>query len=164
MRMTYDAREHEVVKFESSVGSWEVVAHGYGFTGWTTVPRGEHVAIDYGQFGPATPGGPVLSRQVAVPNGFDRMTLLQAVVPLAPGAYEVRDVSPNGTEFATRSVAGRDLVIGFYEASAPGGTWTLQDVVAGAGATYTMGMVYHQYDIRLPDGAVRMDHAHPVAR
>jgi hypothetical protein len=52
----------------------------------------------------------------------------------------------------------------FYEASNPDGEWHLEDVVGGPGATYTMGMAYHQYDIRLPDGARRADHSHPVIR
>lgn len=164
MRMTYDARQHEVVKFESAFGTWEVVAHGYNFTGWVTVPRGERTAIDYGQFLPATPGGPVVTRTRSVEAGFNRLTLLHVIAPLGPGAYRIRDVSPNGTEYVTESVASQALVVKFYEASSPGGEWTLEDVVGGPGATYTMGMAYHQYDIRLPDGAIRMDHSHPVDR
>lgn len=164
MRMTYDARQHEVVHFEAPFGAWDVVAHGYGFTGWTTVPRAERTAIDYGQFLPATPGAPLLTRSVSIPTGYNRMTLLQAVAAIGPGVYRVRDVSPNGTQYATESTATRGLTVRFHEASAPGGIWTLEDVVGGIGATYTMGMAYHQYDVRLPDGAIRADHSHPVIR
>src|ERR1051325_1413252 len=98
MKLVYDARQHEVVKFESMIGSWEVVEHGYGYTGWVTVPRGLHTAIDYGQFLPATPGGPVVARTQVVQGGFNRLTLLHVIVPLGPGAYRIRSVSPHGTD------------------------------------------------------------------
>jgi hypothetical protein len=164
MKLTYDARQHEVVKFESPIGTWEVVEHGYDYTGWVTVPRGIHTAIDYGQFLPLTPGEPVVTRTKNVEGGYNRMTILHLVFALGPGAYRVRSVSPNGTEYVTESIAGDALTMRFYEASDPDGAWTLEDVVAGPGGTYTMGMAYHQYDIRLPDGARRSDHNHPVIR
>lgn len=164
MRMVYDARQHEVVRFEAAFGSWEVVEHGYGFEGWVTVPRAAHTAIDYGQFLPATPGEPVVTRSASLQGGFNRLTILHAIVAFGPGAYRIRDVSPNGTEYVTESVGGAGLTVRFYEASDPDGEWTLEDVVGGAGATYTMGMAYHQHDVRLPDGAIRTDHSHPTIR
>lgn len=164
MRLTYDARQHEVVRFESMIGTWEVVEHGYGFEGWVTVPRGLHTAIDYGQFLAASPGGPVLTRTQAVEGGYNRLTLMHGIFALGPGMYRIRDVSPNGTEFVTEALGGQAFTIRFHEASDPDGAWTLEDVVGGAGGTYTMGMAYHQYDIRLPDGARRSDHSHPVVR
>ena len=162
--LTYDARQHEVVKFESFIGSWEVVEHGYGFEGWITIPRGEHTAIDHGQFLPATPGEPVLTRTQEVAGGFNRMTLMHVIAPVGPGAYRIRSVAPDGTEFTTESIPGQEFTFRFYEATDPDGTWTLEDVVAGPGGTYSMGIAYHQYDIRLPDGARRSDHSHPVVR
>ncbi|HEX2022781.1 MAG TPA: hypothetical protein VHH36_08700, partial [Candidatus Thermoplasmatota archaeon] len=164
LRLTYDARQHEVVRFESAIGTWEVVAHGHGFVGWVTVPRGVHTAIDYGQFLPATPGEPVVSRTQTVEGGFNRMTIMHGIYALGPGAYRVRSVAPNGTEFVTEAVAAQGFTVRFHEASDPDGEWRLEDVVGGPGGTYTMGMAYHQYDVRLPDGARRADHAHPVIR
>lgn len=164
MRLVYDARQHEVVKFESLIGTWEVVEHGYGFEGWVTVPRGLHTAIDHGQFLAVTPGEPVVTRTAAIEGGYNRLTILQGVFALGPGAYRVKATAPNGTEFLTESRGERSFTIGFHEASDPDGTWTLEDVVAGPGGTYTMGMAYHQFDIRLPDGARRSDHDHPVMR
>lgn len=164
MRLVYDARQHEVVRFESSVGTWEVVEHGYGYQGWVTVPRGMATVIDYGQFLAATPGEPVVTRTQTVEGGYNRLTLLHVIVPLGPGAYRVRAVTPNGTEFATESIAGQSLVMRFHEASDPDGEWNLEDLVLGPGATYSMGMAYHQYDIRLPDGIRRADHDHAVIR
>ena len=165
IRLTYDARQHEVVRFESIIGTWEVVEHGYGFTGWVTVPRGLHTAIDYGQFLPATPGGPVLTREQPVEGGFNRLTLMHGIAALGPGAYRIRSVAPNGTEYVTESVAAtRGFTVRFHEATDPDGRWTLEDLVGGPGGTFTMGMAYHQYDVRLPDGARRSDHSHPVFR
>ncbi len=164
MRIVYDASVHEVVSFESAIGLYEVVEHGFGFEGWVTIPRGEHTAIDYGQFGPATPGEPVVTRTIDVAGGFNRLTLMQVIFPVGPGVYRTRAVAPDGGEFVAESVPGSEFVLKFHEAKDPDGTWTHEDVVAGAGATYSMGIAYHQYDIRLPDGAKRSDHSHPVVR
>lgn len=162
MLLTYDARMHEIVKMESFVGTWEVVAHGYDFEGWVTVPRGEHTAIDYGTFGPASAEHNPAPRKIDVNGGFNRLTMMHVIIPLAPGSYQIHDVTPDGTEFVTDTM--KDLVIKFYESSEPNGRWTVQDVVGGAGVTYSMGIAYHQYDIRLPDGLRRTDHSHPVIR
>jgi hypothetical protein len=164
IRLVYDARQHEVVSFTSMIGSWEVIEHGYGFTGWVTVPRGIHTAIDHGQFLPATPGEPILTRTLTIEGGFNRLTILQGIFALGPGAYRVSAIAPDGTEFTTESRGDRGLTMSFHEAADPDGPWTLEDVVGGPGGTYTMGMAYHQYDIRLPDGAKRSDHSHPVVR
>ena len=164
MRLVYDARQHEVVSFESMIGKWEVVEHGYGFEGWVTVPRGLHTAIDHGQFLAATPGQPVVSRSITIDGGYNRLTLMHGIYALAPGAYRIRDVSPNGTEYVTEIIGGEGFTVRFHEAADPDGTWTAEDLVGGAGGTYTMGMAYHQYDIHLPEGAKRSDHSHPVVR
>ena len=162
MRLTYDARMHEIVRMESALGVWEVVEHGYDFEGWVTVPRGEHTAIDYGTFGPVSEQHDALPRTIDVNGGFNRMTLMHVVVPLTPGAYKVISTGPDERTYETNATT--DVVIRFYESSSPDGTWTVQDVVGGAGVTYSMGIAYHQYDIRLPDGLRRADHAHPVIR
>ena len=162
--LTYDARQREVVRFESFIGTWEVVEHGYGFEGWVTIPRGEHTAIDHGQFLPVTPGGPVLTRTQDVSGGFNRLTLMHVIAPVGPGAYRIRAVAPDGTELVTESIGGDGFTFRFYEVSDPDGTWTLEDLVGGPGGTFTMGIAYHQYDVRLPDGARRSDHSHPVVR
>lgn len=164
MRLTYDARVHEVVKMESFVGTWEVVQHGYDFQGWVTVPRGEHTAIDYGTFLPANAGGePAVSRTIEVSGGFNRLTMMHFVAPLGPGLYRITSQPPEGDAFVTE-VQGADQAVRFYEAMNPDGTWSAEDLVAGPGVTYSMGIAYHQYDIQLPGGARRSDHAHEVIR
>jgi hypothetical protein len=164
MRVTYDARMHEVVKMESPVGTWEVVSHGYEYRGWVTVPRGEHTAIDYGTFGPASPDQPLLTRSVEVSGGFNRLTMMHAVFAVGPGAYRVTSQPPEGEPMMTEHLGAPGFTIRFYEAMNPDGTWTQEDVAAGAGGTYSMGIAYHQYDIQVPGGARRTDHAHEVIR
>lgn len=164
MRLTYDARSHEVVRMESFIGTWEVVQHGYGFEGWVTVPRGEHTAIDYGTFLPANAGGePGVARTIEVSGGYNRLTMMHFVAPLGPGVYRITSQPPEGEAFVTE-VQGTEQAVRFYEATNPDGLWQVEDVVAGPGVTYSMGIAYHQYDIQVPGGARRSDHAHEVIR
>ncbi|HWH07992.1 MAG TPA: hypothetical protein VNX21_02260, partial [Candidatus Thermoplasmatota archaeon] len=162
MTLVYDATVHEVVRFDNGYGAYEVVAHGYGFEGWVTIPRGEHTAIDFGTLGPASPDHPAPTRTVEVAGGFNRLTMMEGVFPFGPGAYRVRTVAPDGTAYVTESTG--KPVLRFYEVADPDGTWTVEDLVVGPGAVYHMGIAYHQYDIRLPDGAKRSDHSHEVIR
>ncbi len=164
MRLVYDARQHEIVEMTSFIGAWKVVEHGYGYEGWVTVPRGEHTAIDYGTFWALEPSQPMSTRSVEVEGGFNRLTMMHVIAPMAPGSYRITSTPPNGGDPFNTEAVGGDFVVRFYEASHPDGTWTLEDMAAGAGATYSMGIAYHQYDIHLPDQARRTDHAHPVIR
>lgn len=167
MRLTYDARQHEVVKMESFIGTWEVVEHGYGFEGWVTVPRGEHTAIDYGTFWAGSPGEqPMTTRDVGVEGGFNRLTMMHLVAPVTPGTFRITSTPPQGEPFVTEVTSTTDqaLVVRFYEVTDPDGTWVQEDSALGVGATYSMGIAYHQYDIHLPDQQRRTDHSHAVVR
>ena len=163
LRLVYDATLHEVSRFESGIGAYEIVEHGYGFEGWVTIPRGHDTAIDYGTFGPANPGEAPLTREIDINGGFNRITLMQAIFPLAPGAYRATAIDPAGNEFTVETTSDQP-VFRFFESNAVDGTWSSEHFVAGAGATYSMGIAYHQYDISLPDGARRSDHSHEVVR
>ena len=165
MTLTYDARQHEVVRMESPLGTWEVVEHGYGFEGWVTIPRGQDTAIDYGTFLAASESHTPLERTLEVPEDFNRMTMMHFVGTLneAPAHMQARDVTPQGEEHVTE-MTDSGYRLSFYEVRDPGGTWTVQDTVIGAGFTYHMGIAYFQYDIHLPDGARRADHGHEVIR
>lgn len=55
------------------------------------------------------------------------------------------------------------MTVNCYEASEPDGAWKLEDIL-GPGATHSLGMAHHEYDIRHPDRARRPDHSHPVIR
>lgn len=158
--LTYDARQHEVVKFGSGVIQYEVIGHGYDFAGWTTVPRGEETPIDHGA------GPPMVHQSLSIPvaGGFNRLTMMHFLGGATPGAYRIRTVAPDGTEQLTEAIAGSQMTVAFYEAVDPDGDWTLETLTAGPGFGYAMGIAYHQYDIRLPDGAKRADHSHKVIR
>lgn len=165
MELVYDARQHEIVRMVSDFGTWEVVEHGYGYEGWVTVPRGEDTVIDYGTFGPASPDHGPVAREITVDGGFNRLTMMHFVGTAddVPGVLRVRDVDPAGTEFLTE-MTGAGILLRFYESNEPDGTWTVEDVNAGVGFTYSMGIAYHQYDIHLPSGNRRSDHSHGVIR
>jgi hypothetical protein len=163
MRLTYDARMHEIVRMESGIGSWEVVEHGYEFRGWVSVPTGAHTAIDYGTFGPDA-SNPLPMRTVHVDASFNRITLLQAVFALTPGVYRVTSTAPDGQSFVTEVVGASGIHFGIHEVGNPGGDWQQEDVAVGAGGTYTMGIAYQQYDILVPSGERRPTHGHEVVR
>ena len=163
MRLTYDARIHEVVRMESFIGEWEVVEHGYDFEGWVSVPKGEHTAIDYGVFGPDA-DNPTPSRTVTVDEGFNRMTVMHFISGISPGLFRLTSVSPDGQEFVTEHSGMPGSTTAFFEVQDPAGPWRQEDLAAGAGATYTMGIAYEQYDILVPDGASRPSHSHDVTR
>ncbi|MGB1586018.1 MAG: hypothetical protein ACPHID_03100 [Thermoplasmatota archaeon] len=165
MRLVYDARQHEIVRMESALGVWEVIEHGYDYEGWVTVPRGEDTAIDYGTFLTASDAHTPMERTLEVPDDFNRMTMMHFVGTLneAPGYMQARDVTPAGDEHITE-LTGSGFQLSFYEVTDPGGTWTVQDTIVGAGFTYHMGIAYFQYDIHLPSGDRRADHGHAVIR
>jgi len=163
MRLTYDARMHEVVRMESPLGTWEVVEHGFEFRGWVTVPDAMHTAIDYGVFGPST-DNPLPTRTVSVDDRFNRITLLHAVFALSPGAFRITSTAPTGESLVTQHIGGAGGTFGIHELADPGGEWTQEDLAVGAGGTYTMGIAYEQYDILVPDGARRPTHGHEVVR
>jgi hypothetical protein len=163
MRLTYDARMHEIVRMQSSLGSWEVIAHGYGFRGWVSVPKGAHTAIDYGVFGPDA-DNPLPSRTVHVDESFNRITVLHAVFGVSPGVYRVTSTAPDGESFVTEVIGTAEFKAGMFEVANPGGDWTQEDLAAGVGGTYTMGIAYQQYDILVPEGDRRPTHGHGVDR
>jgi hypothetical protein len=163
IRLTYDARLHEVAKMESPIGSWEVIDHGYSFEGWVTVPEGAHTAIDYGVFGPDQ-SNPLPTRTVHVDDSFNRITVMHAIFAASPGYYKVASTSPDGQTFTTEVVGPATAKFELFEVANPGGDWQQEDVTAGAGGTYTMGIAYQQYDILVPHGDRRPTHSHEVVR
>jgi hypothetical protein len=163
MRLTYDARMHEIVRMESAIGSWEVIEHGYDFEGWVSVPKGEHTAIDYGAFGPQ-PDHPTGTRAVEVDARFNRITVLHVLVALSPGSYRLSSTAPDGSVHVLEHIGGEAALFQIFEVADPGGTWTQEDLHAGVGATYTMGIAYEQYDILVPSGERRPTHGHEVVR
>lgn len=165
MTLTYDARQHEIVRMESALGLWEVIEHGYGYEGWVTVPRGQHTAIDYGVMGPVSNAHTPMAEERLVEGGFNRLTMMHFIGTLndAPAQVTVRDVDPEDNEMLTE-FQGSGMMIRFYESNAPDGTWSTENVIGGTAFAYHMGIAYHQFDIRLPDQVRRTDHSHAVVR
>lgn len=177
VELTYDAKVHEIVDFKQSTIEYKVVDHGYGFQGWVTVPRGEDLVFLHGRIGapvvgispfpsPSTP-----TDTVEINGGFNRVTFIVVAgggsaflgLPADPGAFKETVNAPDGTKYELQQV-GPGMKIEFYENSKPDGKWTMEHIAAGAGVAFVEGIAYHQYDIRLPDGAKRSDHSHEVVR
>lgn len=182
LRVVYDAKAHEIVRFEHPILTYEVLEHGYDFRGWVTIPRAEDLVFFHGRalgvnaFGAPPPApSPNPRETVEIAGGYNRMSFFQAVggglpgplgaVPTpASGAYRAYAKGPDGTEFVTEAVPGGPLAFAFFESAGPDGAWELEHVAAGPGVAFIEGIAYHQYDIRLPDAARRSDHAHAVVR
>ena len=171
MRLRYDATMHEVVRFEGPGMTWEVVEHGYGFQGWVTVPRAEDLVFLHGRFGPfldlAGSPAPSPTDTVEVSGGYNRVSFILGAGGLPPGSGAFRETAtaPDGTVYELATLPGEGAYRAlFLEHASPDGTWTFEHVAGGGGLVMAEGVAYHQYDIRLPDGAMRTDHAHDVVR
>lgn len=173
LTLTYDATIHEVVKFEHQTVTFEVIDHGYDFEGWVTVPRGEQLVFFHGRIGPGIdlnlqPAAPTETVEVA--GGFNRMsfiTVAQALNPAGgPGGATCSETAtgPDGATYATALTPCAGFQMDFHEAKDPDGAWDLQHVAGGGSVVFIEGIAYHQYDISLPDEAIRSDHSHEVVR
>lgn len=184
IEQVYDATIHEIRSFKHAIAVYEVVEHGYGFEGWITIPRAELLVFEHGRIGaPAVAMGqtpaPVLgalpvggaappTEDVEVAGGFNRLSFILAVGDVvgapAGGAYRETATAPDRTVYTFESIPGGPLQIRFFEHKDPDGMWSLEHVAAGPGIAFIEGIAYHQYDIRLPGGAIRSDHSHEVIR
>ena len=178
IKLTYDAKVHEITSFEQATIHYKVVDHGYGFEGWVTVPRGEDLVFFHGRLGPLSdignglmPAAPI--ETVNINGGFNRVTFIIALggaqeflgAPASgPGAYREKLTAPDGTVYELEGDPTGALKIEFFENAAPDGDWQMEHVAAGAGVAFVEGIAYHQYDIHLPSGAIRTDHSHEVVR
>ena len=171
--IVYDATIHEVREASFPSHDWRVIEHGYGFEGWVTVPRSEHLVFFHGRLGAPVvgfPNGEVggVSETVTVEGGYNRVSFIlgvgNAVGTPAGGAYSERATAPDGTVFELESIPGGPFQVVFLEHTAVDGDWLLEHMAAGPGIAFIEGIAYHQYDIRVPDGAVRSDHSHEVVR
>lgn len=174
----YDATIHEVRSFQQSTAVYEIVEHGYGFEGWITIPRGEHLVFEHGRVGApivslaalsgGDPAGPPVE-SVEIAGGFNRLSFILAVgnAPITgaeSGYYKETATAPDGTEYSLEAAGPGALQIVFLEHKDPDGLWDLQHLAAGPGIVFIEGVAYHQYDIHLPSGNIRSDHSHEVVR
>lgn len=178
VEQVYDATIHEVVSFTQATAVYEVIEHGYDFEGWITIPRGVHLVFEHGRvvapvvdiaaLGGGTPVG-APTESIEVTGGFNRLSFILAagnagVAPAEAGYYKETATAPDGTVFSLEATGTSPLVIEFFEAKDPDGTWDLEHLAAGPGIAFIEGIAYHQYDIQLPSGAIRSDHSHEVVR
>jgi hypothetical protein len=171
LELTYDASQHEVVEFKHPTVTFRVVEHGYDFQGWVTVPRGEKLVFLHGRvaqaLGPTLTPEPLPLEQVTISGGYNRLSFILAVGSLAgaptPTCRESA-VAPNGTTFLMEQTPCLAGGFKFFEYQSPDGAWNLTHLAPGPAIAFIEGIAYHQYDIRLPDGAIRSDHSHPVIR
>ncbi|HUR68439.1 MAG TPA: hypothetical protein VM370_04275 [Candidatus Thermoplasmatota archaeon] len=171
--VVYDATLHEVSEASFPSHTWKVLEHGYGYEGWVTVPRAEHLVFFHGRLGAsvvdfATTSPTTPTDTVQVEGGFNRVSFILAVgnavgTPVG-GAYSEKATAPDGTVYQLDSIPGGPFTVGFYEGRDPDGEWQLEHTAVGPGIAFIEGIAYHQYDIRLPDGAIRSDHSHEVVR
>lgn len=170
IRIRYDAKMHEVVRFEGPGMVWEVLDHGYGFEGWITIPRSEDLVFLHGRLGPLDVNGgpnPIPLDTVEVNGGYNRVSFIVAAggITTASGVFRETATAPDGSVFQVEALPGDGAYRAvFLEHANPDGTWQFEHVAGGAGLAMAEGVAYHQYDIHLPSGNVRSDHAHDVVR
>ena len=170
-----DATMHEVVEATFPTHTWRVLEHGYGFEGWITVPRAEHLTFFHGRIGAPVadifqPGAPVKPHTdvVTIEGGYNRVSFILGVGNLLPpgvgGAYRETAVAPDGTAYTLEQIPGGAFEVVFLEHANPDGEWNLEHIALGGGYAFIEGIAYHQYDIHLPSGDIRSDHSHEVVR
>lgn len=171
--IAYDATLHEVSEAVFPSHTWRVLDHGYGYEGWVTVPRSEHLVFFHGRLGAsvvdfANPGPATPMDTVTIEGGFNRVSFIlvagNAIGTPVGGAYSEKATAPDGTVYELASIPGGPLEVAFLEHANPDGEWLLEHVAAGPGVAFIEGIAYHQYDIELPSGAIRSDHSHEVVR
>ena len=171
--LTYDALMGEVVENDMpNYASYEVVEHGFNYTGIVTVPHMHDVIFQHFRIGPVwngqTGAGAVttITDTVEVDTTYDRVSFgliflhASAAVggpepPNAGGYYHELARAPTGEEFEL-TVMPTDspvkiLTVGLER---PGGTWTFEHQVGGPGAMGAEGIAYHTYNVEMPSGRV----------
>jgi hypothetical protein len=172
--LVYDAAMHEVVEATFQTHTWRVIEHGYGFEGWITVPRSEHLTFFHGRLGaPAVDifQGALVAppmETVSIDGGFNRVSFILGVgnilTPGVGGAYRETATAPDGTAYTLEAIPGGPFQIEFFEHANPDGDWQLEHLAVGPGFVFIEGIAYHQYDIHLPSRDIRSDHSHEVVR
>jgi hypothetical protein len=170
LELTYDASQHEVVEFKHPTVTFKVVEHGYDFQGWVTVPRAEKLVFFHGRVaqGLDANGQPNPSplEQVEIKGGYNRLSYILNVGNIVAPAPTCKEsaVSPSGKESVLELTPCNGFEIKFFEYANPDGVWNLTHIAPAGSIAFIEGIAYHQYDVRLPDGAIRTDHSHPVIR
>ncbi len=176
--LTYDALIGEVVENDMpNYATYEVVEHGFNYTGVVTVPHMHDLIFAHFRIGPAwngqtgTDAVATITDSIDVDTTYDRVSFglifshaAGAVAPNAGGYYHELATAPNSEEFEL-TVMPTDspiqiLTVGLDK---PGGVWTFEHQVGGPGFIGAEGIAYHTYHVEMPSGRVLPstgEHAH----
>jgi hypothetical protein len=179
IQATYDAELGEISRMTINNGTYEVyevLGHGYGFSGTVRVPHAHDLIFINGRLGPVCAvgasgtagGGPcqpkATTETVEVGPGYDRAAFILAVgagpflgvsnaVPT--GVFRETATAPDGTAYSLQLTPNEGgFKIQAFGHEAPQGTWTLEHVAGGAGIAFIEGIGYHSIDVDLPSGCV----------
>ena len=176
--MTYDAETGAIQRWiMNGYADYEVVDHGYNYTGAVRVPHDHDLIFFHGRIAgamdaaaPFPSTNPVLPMEdIVIDGSYDRLsfahillditgTLAQGSAQLGTsgGVYQITTTAPDGTvyEDILTPADGQAVRTVFYGHEAPEGTWSMQAVAGGAGVALLEGIGYHSIDIDLPSGCV----------
>lgn len=173
---TYDPGVRAITSFDADDGfiSYEVIDHGYDYTGVVTVPHGHDLIFNHGRVAGALsasstqPAPPV--EEVELDPDYQRVSFVQIAGPLGvveqpiSSAYIERATNPNGTTFETQHLPtdGGSFTVNFFETTELGGTWSFEHAAPGPGLAFTEGIAYHVFNMKLPEGHLLGDHGEHV--
>ncbi len=175
----YDA-ELGVAKdiYFTNYGRFQVVDHGFNYTGDVRVPHAHDLVFFDGRFAgvvPLTGGGldpqnpTTPSGTITVPDNYDRVSfgllaqdVASNVVHGAAGTtrilgyYAITVTAPDGTQYSMElTPADEGWFVGeFYDHDGPAGEWQYTAIATGAGGIFIEGIGYHSIDLQLPSGCV----------
>lgn len=170
--LTYDAAIGEVSHLViDGYLEYEVLEHGYGHVGTVTVPHMHDVVFNTYRF-----AGVMLGREPAPPvetirvdDTYERVSfalLAGSYIPdgatFTTGVFRERVTAPDGStyEIVTTPADAPGEHVAFFGHADPGGDWTFEHAPVGGGYVIAEGIAYHVYDVELPGGHVRGEHAH----
>jgi hypothetical protein len=166
LTLTYSAAAGEIVRFVGEgYATYEVVEHGYNYTGNVLVPHEHDVVLIHGRLGGGVPvgnskaGAPI--ETVKMGSTYDRVSFAIILGPAiggdpGVGYYKETVVAPDGTRYELDRLPteGPGLKVGFFFNTKPAGDWTLEHIAIGPGIAFVEGIGYHSFEASLPSGCV----------
>jgi hypothetical protein len=164
--LTYDAVVGEVVlNDQPNYASYEVVEHGFNYTGIVTVPHQHDLIFQHFRIGgPLVSGFPAVATSnidnIAVDTTYDRVSAAIIYFPIGPntpaGYFSERVTSPQSDVFQMTVMPAESTAVRLltFFSDRPGGQWTLEHVAGGLGGIGAEGIAYHIYDVDMPSGRV----------
>ncbi|MBW3581547.1 MAG: hypothetical protein KY455_00460 [Euryarchaeota archaeon] len=167
IHITYDATMGAISKLAiADYGGYEVIEHGYGYTGDVRVPAAQDLvfcdgravlvqAVDRCKLVEATePRGP--EDRITVKAGYDAVSFglfladAQDTGPVAPGMLQIQVQDPSWNRYsAVKTPDDPGYLLLPYGGGDPAGEWTITSVAAGAGLAILEGVAYVSYEVSL---------------